>query len=210
MSRASDLRRFRRERRDTGQPGPAPFLTRLRRAFRDPQPCTGEALAVTEGIEAALARAGLCQPVRAAARLGRGGAPPGPDPKRVAVRRTPSPSRQAAGWRPGEWCSRASRESRRQRNAPSRRVEAGAAVALPLQQLEPVHLPSAAAAPGLGQGGAHRGGAWRAGTFPPGGPHAARVALERYPVPAALPDVLAGLKVMNDVSIAYECEKAIC
>ena len=112
---------------------------------------------------------------------------------------------------PPPWFSRTSRGSCRQQNAPSQQVEAGAAVALPFQQLEVVDLPlGLAAVPGLDQGGAHRGGAWRAGTFPPGGPHAARVALERYPVPAALPDVLAGLKVMNDVSIAYECEKAIC
>jgi len=52
------------------------------------------------------------------------------------------------------WFSRTSRGSRRKQNAPAQQVEAGGAVALPLQQLEPAltggRLPTASACQGGG------------------------------------------------------------
>ncbi len=55
------------------------------------------------------------------------------------------------------WFSRALRGSCRHQNAPSQQVEAGAAVALPLQQFEAVDLAfGLAAAPGQGEGSANR------------------------------------------------------
>jgi len=56
------------------------------------------------------------------------------------------------------WLSRTLRGSCRYQNALSEQVEGGAAVALPLQQLEPIDLTfGLAAAPGFSEGSAHRG-----------------------------------------------------